>query len=78
MKIIKKARIAACQNVSIKVCRNRGRRVRQFVLKSELVVDTDLNAGYAVVFEALATEELGNTLVFKVGIGELTVQGRPF
>lgn len=72
---IKKARIAACQNLTLKVCRSKGRLFRQFVPESELVVDTDLNAGHAVVLEALAAEELGNALVFKVGIGQLARTG---
>ena len=42
------------------------------------MVDTDLNASHAVILEPFATEKFGNSLVFKVGIGQLTVQGRPF
>ena len=56
-----------------------GRKVnRPTVLSSEFVVDADLDAGHAVFSEAFSAEKPGNGIVFKIGIGELAVQGRAF
>lgn len=47
----------------------------RFFHRSELVVDTDLDTGYAVI---IVFVDFGDFLVFEVGIGELSIEGCPF
>ena len=47
----------------------------RFFHRSELVVDTDLDTGYAVI---IVFVDFGDFLVFEVGIGELSIKGCPF
>lgn len=50
-------------------------RATRFFHRSELVVDTDLDTGYAVI---IVFVDFGDFLVFEVGIGELSIEGCPF
>lgn len=38
--------------------------------------DADLYTGYTIVIEAASPEEIGNGFIFKIGVGQNTVQRR--